>query len=490
MSEKYPMQDVIVLIPGIMGSVLQKEGRDIWAISGQAIWNVISDRNSSLEALRVNQPDLSVSQIESYLERDPHALDEVGGGLRATKIMPDAHLIPGIWKIDGYSNVRNTILNHFDVTEGDLSDDRVANYFEFPYDWRLDNRIAAYRLKYLLEKRLYAWRVTTNASNAKFIFICHSMGGLVARYYLEVMQGWRESKRLITFGTPYRGSLNALDYLVNGFKKATLNFTDVVRTSTSIYQLLPNYQSVKQITSENSTDTRIVDLSIPNVDPARVNQAMDFHAQIADAVEKNKAGKLESGLFRVDPIVGSNQPTHQSGILENGTVKMATTVLEPRFARLFDGDGTVPLLSAMPPEQIDSVSAAFFAETHSSIQNNKQVLEHVIKLLEFSQLEREEFSNQKSVMSAIRLKVDDLYLPEEPIRIQASVNSSSPPPLQLQIKRADGSESKVIPFGTADNNWQEIILEGLKPGLYRIAVGTVERLEMFNPVHDFFEVAG
>jgi hypothetical protein len=62
--------------------------------------------------------------------------------------------------------------------------------------------------------------------------------------------------------------------------------------------------------------------------------------------------------------------------------------------------------------------------------------------------------------------------------------------LQLQIKRADGSESKVIPFGTADNNWQEIILEGLKPGLYRIAVGTVERLEMFNPVHDFFEVAG
>ena len=45
------------------------------------------------------------------------------------------------------------------------------------------------------------------------------MGGLVSRYYLEVLGGWRDTRRLITFGTPYRGSLNAVDFAANGFSK-------------------------------------------------------------------------------------------------------------------------------------------------------------------------------------------------------------------------------------------------------------------------------
>ena len=31
-----PVGDVIVLLPGIMGSVLQKDGKDVWALSGGA----------------------------------------------------------------------------------------------------------------------------------------------------------------------------------------------------------------------------------------------------------------------------------------------------------------------------------------------------------------------------------------------------------------------------------------------------------------------
>lgn len=45
------------------------------------------------------------------------------------------------------------------------------------------------------------------------------MGGLVARYFLEYLEGWRDSSRLVTFGTPYRGSLNALNFLVHRVKK-------------------------------------------------------------------------------------------------------------------------------------------------------------------------------------------------------------------------------------------------------------------------------
>jgi triacylglycerol esterase/lipase EstA (alpha/beta hydrolase family) len=63
------------------------------------------------------------------------------------------------------------------------------------------------------------------------------MGGLVARYYLEVLEGWRDCRALITFGTPYRGSANALNYLANGYKKLFLDLTEVMRSFSSIYQL-------------------------------------------------------------------------------------------------------------------------------------------------------------------------------------------------------------------------------------------------------------
>jgi hypothetical protein len=54
------MRDIVVLLPGITGSVLQKDGKDIWAISGQAIWKTLTSLGSSLQ------------QIEAY----PHRQDK------------------------------------------------------------------------------------------------------------------------------------------------------------------------------------------------------------------------------------------------------------------------------------------------------------------------------------------------------------------------------------------------------------------------------
>jgi hypothetical protein len=33
MSGKTPLQDLVVILPGILGSVLQKDNKDIWAVS-------------------------------------------------------------------------------------------------------------------------------------------------------------------------------------------------------------------------------------------------------------------------------------------------------------------------------------------------------------------------------------------------------------------------------------------------------------------------
>ena len=93
------------------------------------------------------------------------------------------------------------------------------NWFDFPYDWRRDNRVAARHLAERAPAWLHAWRKQSGNKDAKLVLVGHSMGGLVARHYLEVLGGWRDARMLVTFGTPYRGSLNALDFLCNGFKK-------------------------------------------------------------------------------------------------------------------------------------------------------------------------------------------------------------------------------------------------------------------------------
>lgn len=51
------------------------------------------------------------------------------------------------------------------------------------------------------------------------MFLYHSMGGLLTRYYLEVLGGSEITRRLLTMGTPYRGAAQSLVDLVNGVRK-------------------------------------------------------------------------------------------------------------------------------------------------------------------------------------------------------------------------------------------------------------------------------
>src|SRR3954453_3506571 len=95
-----PYRDVVVLLPGITGSVLQKDGKDLWAPSGQAVLRGLLSLGRSLRALEV--------------EDDDWRRDDLGDGVTAPRLVDDVHLIPGLWKIDGYSGIEDYLL------QGDL----------------------------------------------------------------------------------------------------------------------------------------------------------------------------------------------------------------------------------------------------------------------------------------------------------------------------------------------------------------------------------
>jgi hypothetical protein len=124
-----PFPDVVVILPGISGSVLAKDGKEIWGSSSGAIWRAISSGGDSIKTLALTAID------------DPE-LDDLGAGVTATGRVPDVHIIPGLWKIDGYSGLTARLQSALGLEPG-------KNLFEFPYDWRRDNRVSARRLQRL-----------------------------------------------------------------------------------------------------------------------------------------------------------------------------------------------------------------------------------------------------------------------------------------------------------------------------------------------------
>ena len=223
---KQPLGDVVVLLPGILGSVLSHDGKDVWAPTPGAIGRALWTLGRSVKSLQLHD--------------DPWDVDDLGDGVEAPRLMSGVHLIPGFWGIDVYAGISRMITDTFDVVPGET-------YIEFPYDWRRDNRVAARRLQRLAEEKLHVQRQRN--PDAKLILIAHSMGGLVARFFLECLDGWKDTRALITFGTPHRGSMNAVGFLVNGFVKKlgplkVADLTTLLRSLTSVYQLLPIYPCV------------------------------------------------------------------------------------------------------------------------------------------------------------------------------------------------------------------------------------------------------
>lgn len=475
MANKAPMKDMIIILPGILGSVLQKDGKDLWAVSGQAIWQVLTNLSNTIHNLKLAQDD-------------PLA-ESLGDGIRATSLIQDTHLIPGFWKIDGYTQTSRLITDNFNVTPGDIyndPDDKAANFYQFPYDWRRDNRANAHILKKLIDKRLKRWREASGASDAKVILMAHSMGGLVSRYYLEVLEGWRDSRALFTFGTPYRGSLKAVNFLANGYKQQFIDLTEVMRSLTSIYQLLPIYEVVKI----GESYKRIAEADgLPNIDKRKAQDALAFHREIETAVEQHLKLEEYRQSFTVVPFAGVQQPTLQSAILENSKLTASEDlpgVFQKRFD-LSDGDGTVPQVSAIPIERSGNFDNFFIAEQHGALQNQKQVLQNLLNCLELSQFD---LAAVKAPQTAISLSLDDLYLPDEPVSIRARVTGAiSFGKLQAEITSVSHEQPAVnLDFVERERDWL-LIIDHLQPGLYRVRVQTENLSDQApTPVHDLFEV--
>ena len=477
------LRDIVVLLPGAMGSVLQKDGRDIWPpVSGLAGLQNIKNWGPSSQYL--------------FLGKDDPDADDLEDGIRATRLISNFHIFPGWVKFyNGYSDIARLITDIFEVRQGSIQDKRPANFFEFPYDWRRDSRVAARQLEKIIDEKLHLWRVYSGEKDAKVIFLAHSMGGLVARHYLEVRDRWQDCRALITFGTPYRGSLKAVSFLANGYKLLSVDLIEHIRSFTSSYQLLPIYKAVKT----SGGYKRVAEMDgISVVERRRAEEALAFHREIQDAVTRHRKDEeyCESG-YKILPVVGICQPTVQSAELVDGRLVVSYQLPEGIDQRLEDGDGTVPMLSAIPIELSNRYEEKFVPERHASLQRNQTVLSFVGDRLKRMQIEKWDKiwgpGTKPEIMgySAISLDLDDLYSVEEPIELRARLLnvSKSAGALQARIEAIErnGEGALKREFHESGGEWV-LRMEGVPPGLYSLTVYASQAA--VPAVHDLFAVVG
>lgn len=470
MIERIAMPHLVIFLPGIMGSVLQKDGKDLWAVSNQAIGKL---------ALSLGQRANELYLYDHDLERD-----QLDDGIRATRLIEEIYDIPNFIKGSGYRIVQERLHQRFELAQGERDNPQPhQNFFTFPYDWRRDIRVPARQLQRFIGEQLPKWRQHSGNDEAKVVLIGHSMGGLVARYYVEQLGGYPDIFRFYTLGTPHRGAPKTIDTLSNGIEYGlpTLlkpglegwlsNLSKIVRSFDSAYQLLPIYPMVNLANGERA---RVAELAnIPNIEQARAIKARDVLVEInQSALARHRQQANPSG--KCIPVVGINQDTQQTAFFESdGHLAMSFNPL-PQLAQI-NGDGTVPEFAAKPLEvqKLQLETTRVIAQHHGWLPNGSGTLDIIFSDLAEVLLHQylPGLSGAGQSKAGISLKTNELYAQSEPVVVDIKTKGLSRTylPLEIELVQVDGSERIKKRLRTLDEETQ-YSFENLPAGLYQISL--------------------
>ncbi len=250
----------VVLVHGFAGATLRR------AEDGATVWGTLFMKDSLLpskqEGLRAIaldieglRPPYTPSQL-IFIEDDTQAVEllqkvRADAGLMDVNVGIYAALVE-LMEESGYGDC-----------QGDPT--AIANLdtppcLTFFYDWRQDNVGNAIRLGGFLERaRKQIAEIASSAGTGgnqevRFDVIAHSMGGLVARYFLRygvkdvladpdlavTWAGGEYLDRLIIISTPNFGSMRVLKEMVGGRRYPVIKFEPaMIATWVSAYQMLP-----------------------------------------------------------------------------------------------------------------------------------------------------------------------------------------------------------------------------------------------------------
>jgi parallel beta-helix repeat protein len=298
-------------------------------------------------------------------------------------------VIPGImgsWQVDGKWAI-DPIFHTYD----NLRDEFLANgyedgksFFTFPYEWRNSNVDNAK----LLEKKIE--QIKKDTGRPKVDIVAHSMGGLLAREYIESDYYGNDVDQLITVGTPQLGApedytvweageflglwapvlkrVVALEALENGY----LDIFSYIhkRPLDSVEELLPTYN---YLYDENGGDWNLRSSYPANYPRNQFLESLNSagNIKLLKSVEFTKIiGKTNDKASTESSFNVINDKKH--GFWEHGYPKyFDIPVLNRQGTLKGDGDTTVPFISAEASD-IPADRILYFQSEHGNLPTDAQ----------------------------------------------------------------------------------------------------------------------
>jgi hypothetical protein len=447
--------DLVVVLPGILGSTLSQDGNLVWAPSAGSALRAISTFGASIKRLQL--PD-GIG--------DDHPQD----GVEPAALMPDLHVLPHVWTpVKGYDRLLDRLrsLGYREARDNPAAP--PGNLLPVPYDWRLSCRYNGQRLGPIIGPALERWRAQGGLySDARVVFVCHSMGGLIARWYIEKCGGADVTRKLITLGTPYRGSARALDQLINEAQKGLgpfgINLTGFARSMPSLHQLMPEYACITQ----GDDLARTTDVTLPELDAGEVADAMRFHTELRDA-EARRPESLEA----THAIVGVRQATATTARLADSRIELINTY---QGQDLY-GDSTVPIVAACRSDvPMDSNTLRRVPDKHGNLQRNKAALDELEGILTATSI-----IVKAAKPVALQVNVPELTFAGADVTVQVTPSEYTRQAVRVTVTSEAGAliDARVL---KAARGTTTATIDGLAPGAYTIDVSGAGLASPFAPV--------
>lgn len=464
---------LVVVLPGIGGSRLvdpQNPDHVVWdARLGEDIGHLL-----------FHPEDLS---LDRWPELRPAGL------IRSKKLF-------GATPIDGYEKLLSSLAKlPFAVLDDGTSLEPImkANVVALGYDFRLGIAHATQTLEDQIRRRLaFLW--PKGDWEGRLIFVAHSMGGLVARYWLAQDGNAALCRELITLGTPHRGAPLALDWLANGIPvlgRHVFNggVRDLLRSWQGMYDLLPTGKDVF-VGGDHADSTAWVEAYeiAAHWNADYTAGAKGLHAEIATVWNRMPADERPSVQPRVGYGHGTLRQAHWDG-RRRVTVSKDSSGKPGRGAWEGDlGDGTVPAINALPREMPDAPLGMRVAYKHGLIMNLPEVTER-LESAEARPAPRY-IEAPDSVPAVLGVDHDELGWAHTPTPVTAT-------PIGIPIENNTGACSVTVSSKATRLDWDSDLkcfvgeIPPSKSGAYHVrfdwegsdALSTASILELLEPNH-------
>ena len=417
----------VIVIPGILGTEL------IDADSGQIAWGAFTGNSidpTTPEGARI----MALPMVEGAPLADLSDDVRRAGALETFEV--DILGIP--FELSAYVDILTT-LGVGGYRDRPLGESGAISYGpghytcdQYDYDWRKDISQHAEDLhEYVVDVAEYVQGERGLDELVKLNIVAHSMGGLVARYYLRygptplpddgslpplTWEGAKYIERLIMVGTPNAGSALSLTQLVNGYDIAPFlpSYNPaILGTFPSIYQLLPRPRHGAVVDADSGEPIDFYDpaeweargwgLASPDLDDKLAELLPDASSPAerrAIALDQLRKSLARAEQFHRAVDRPASPPEGLEIVLIAGDVEDTAAVLEAdprrgtlRIAERTPGDGTVTRDSALMDERlgrdwvpglrspIDFESVLFLANNHLGLTKDPNFSNNVLYLL-------------------------------------------------------------------------------------------------------------